>query len=107
MNVPSTEIDSIPAGAIVLDVRENDEWAAGHIDGAVHLPMGEVPDRLAELPTDQPVAVLCRAGGRSARVTAYLVQAGIDARNINGGMQAWEAAGRPMVSENGGPPTVI
>jgi rhodanese-related sulfurtransferase len=107
MNVPSTEIDSIPAGAIVLDVRENDEWAAGHIDGAVHVPMGEVPDRLAELPTDQPVAVLCRAGGRSARVTGYLVQAGIDARNINGGMQAWEAAGRPMVSESGGPPTVI
>jgi rhodanese-related sulfurtransferase len=106
-SVPTTDIDSIAADALVLDVREGDEWAAGHIDGALHIPMGEVPDRVGDLPAGKAVSVVCRSGGRSARVTAYLVQAGVDARNVAGGMQVWEAAGRPMVSETGAAPSVI
>lgn len=105
--VPSTTVDSIPAGAFLLDVREPDEWAAGHIASAVHVPMAQVPDRMAELPGDQPIAVFCRGGGRSSRATAFLTRNGINAHNVTGGMRAWEAAGHPMVSENGQPPTVI
>lgn len=105
--IPSTTVDSIPAEAFVLDVREPDEWSAGHIDSALHVPLAQVPDRLGELPKDRPIAVFCRGGGRSARATAFLVQNGINAHNVSGGMRAWEAAGRPMISENGEPPTVI
>jgi rhodanese-related sulfurtransferase len=105
--VPTTDIDSIPAGALILDVREDDEWAAGHIEDAVHIPMTQVPGQLAALPTDKSVAVICRSGHRSAQVTAYLVQAGLNAQNVAGGMQVWEAAGRPMVSETGAAPAVI
>lgn len=106
-SVPTIDIDSFPAGGVVLDVREPDEWAAGHIDGALHIPMNQVPDRVADLQDGKSVAVICRSGARSARVTGYLVQAGIDAHNVAGGMQVWEAAGRPMVSENGVAPSVI
>lgn len=105
--VPSTTVHSIPADAFLLDVREPDEWAAGHIDSAVHVPIGEVAERISELPSDQPIAVFCRGGGRSSRATGFLVQNGINAHNVAGGMRAWEAAGHPMVSENGEPPTVI
>lgn len=105
--VPNTTVDSIPAAAFLLDVREPDEWTAGHIDSAVHVPIAQIPDRISELPSDRPIAVFCRGGGRSSRVTGFLVQNGIDAHNVSGGMQAWQAAGHPMVSENGQPPTVI
>jgi rhodanese-related sulfurtransferase len=105
--VPTTDIDSIPDGAFILDVREDDEWAAGHIDGALHVPMGLIPQQLDALPADRSIAVVCRSGHRSARVTAYLVQSGVSAQNLAGGMQVWEAAGRPMVSETGATPTVI
>jgi rhodanese-related sulfurtransferase len=91
----------------VLDVREDDEWAAGHIDGASHIPMMQVPDHLVELPRQAKVLVVCRSGARSLQVTAFLTQQGWPAVNLAGGMQAWEAAGRSMVSENGEPPAVI
>ncbi|MBA3418717.1 MAG: rhodanese-like domain-containing protein [Geodermatophilaceae bacterium] len=100
-------VEELPASPTVLDVREDDEWAAGHIDGAIHIPLGELTGRLPELPDADPLVVTCRGGGRSARATAYLQQIGIDAANLDGGMQAWSAAGRSMVSESGAPPTVI
>jgi rhodanese-related sulfurtransferase len=102
--VPTVSVAGLPEDAVLLDVRENDEWAAGHAPQAVHVPMGQVPQRLDELATtfsDHPVHVVCRSGGRSARVTAYLTQAGWDAVNVDGGMRAWAAAGRPMVAEVG------
>ena len=94
----------VEASAYLLDVREPDEWAAGHAPGAHHLPMMEVPARLAEIPTDQEVVVVCRSG----QVVSYLMGNGWDnVRNLDGGMQVWAAVGRDVVSENGKPAQVL
>lgn len=104
--VPAVEADSVPSDAYVLDVREQDEWAAGHAPDAVHIPLGQLQSRADEVPADQNVYVVCRSGGRSARATAYLNAEGHSAANVDGGMQDWAAAGRPMVSDTGDPPAV-
>ncbi len=104
--VPTVSVSELPDDAVFLDVREDDEWVHGHIEGATHIPMGEVPGRLDELPEGDPLYVTCRSGGRSARVAAWLNQNGFDAVNVAGGMGDWEAAGRPMVSETGDVPFV-
>ncbi len=106
-NVPTVGLNAIADNDVVLDVREPDEWAAGRIDGALHVPMGAVPQRLEELPDDHRLAVICRSGGRSARVTAYLREQGLDAVNVDGGMTAWAQAGRPMVADGDATPQVI
>jgi rhodanese-related sulfurtransferase len=94
--------DQVEAGAYLLDVREPDEWAAGHAPGAHHLPMMEIPARMSEVPTDVDVVVVCRSGGRSGQVVSYLVGNGWDnVRNLDGGMRSWAATGRDMVSEDG------
>jgi len=95
-------------GAYLLDVREPDEWEAGHAPDAHHLPMMEVPARMAEVPTDAEVVVVCRSGGRSGQVTSYLIGNGWDnVRNLDGGMQSWAGAGRELVSENGQPARIL
>jgi len=106
-DVPSISASAVPDGAVVLDVREDDEWQAGHIDGARHIPLGQVPTRVAEVAGDDQVVVVCRSGGRSARATAWLLDNGVDAVNLVGGMGAWAAAGRPMVSDTGAEPVVL
>jgi rhodanese-related sulfurtransferase len=98
--------DPLPEGLTVLDVREPMEWVHGHVAGSVHIPMGEVPARLEDVPDGQ-VLVVCKVGARSARVAAYLVQQGRDAVNLDGGLLDWEAAGRALVSETGQPPQVV
>lgn len=98
--------DPLPEDLAVLDVREPVEWAHGHIEGAVHVPLRELPDRLADLPNRQTL-VVCKVGGRSAQAVGYLVQQGHDAVNLDGGMLEWEAAGRAMVSETGQPPQIV
>ncbi|WP_244524865.1 rhodanese-like domain-containing protein [Trujillonella endophytica] len=100
-------VAELPADAVLLDVREDDEWVHGHVEGATHIPMGDVPARLADIPEADPLYVVCRVGGRSARVAAWLNQNGVDSVNVAGGMGDWEAAGRPMVSETGQPPYVV
>jgi rhodanese-related sulfurtransferase len=106
--VPEVSAADVHGEMLVLDVREDDEWAAGHVPAAVHLPMMQIPQRLAEVPVDRDIAVVCRVGSRSAQVVAYLQANGIDrARNLGGGMFAWQAAGRPMVSEDGRDPRVL
>ena len=98
----------VEPGAYLLDVREDDEWAAGHAPGAHHLPMMEIPARMAEVPGDSDVVVVCRSGGRSGQVVAYLVQNGWDnVRNLDGGMMSWAAAGREVVTDNGQPARVL
>ena len=98
----------VQATAYLLDVREPDEWTAGHAPGAHHLPMMEVPARIAEIPRDTEVVVVCRSGGRSGQVVSYLMGNGWDnVRNLDGGMHAWAAAGRDVVSEDGQPARVL
>ncbi|WP_106128781.1 rhodanese-like domain-containing protein [Pseudosporangium ferrugineum] len=106
--VPSVTPAQVDASAYLLDVREPDEWQAGHAPAAHHLPMMEVPARIAEIPHDTEVVVVCRSGGRSGQVVSYLMGNGWDnVRNLDGGMQAWAADGRDVVSENGQPARVL
>ncbi|CAA9398129.1 MAG: Thioredoxin [uncultured Nocardioides sp.] len=83
-------------GGFVLDVREADEYAAGHVPGAVHVPMNEVPSRVAELPTDQQLLVICQVGGRSRQVVQFLQAQGLDAANVSDGTGGWAARGWPL-----------
>jgi rhodanese-related sulfurtransferase len=94
-------------GGFLLDVREVDEWEAGHAPEATHLPMGEVGDRIAEIPDDRVIVCMCRVGGRSGAVAAALADAGFEVRNAGGGMLAWEAEGLPVVTDAGGTGRVI
>lgn len=84
----------LAGGASLLDVREPDEWAAGHAAAAVHVPMGQLT--LDRVPPGRPVLVVCHLGARSAAVCGALRRAGVDARNVHGGMDAWEQAGLPI-----------
>jgi len=101
MAIPTTEVealpDVLPADLVVLDVREPHEWDAGHIDGALHIPLGDLPTRVGELDPSAQTLVVCHVGGRSARATAWLHAQGHDVVNLAGGMDAWEAAQRPVV----------
>jgi rhodanese-related sulfurtransferase len=101
MNQPVTVPDvlsaDLPAGVFLLDVREDDEWAAGHAPDAIHVRLGDLGARTGELPRDREVYVICRSGTRSA----YAAQA-----LTTGGMTGWAVAGRPMISEDGTEPHV-
>ncbi|WP_101253963.1 rhodanese-like domain-containing protein [Streptomyces barkulensis] len=104
--IPSVEATAVPSEGLLLDVREDDEWAAGHAEAALHVPMSEFVERFGEVTekaADRRVYVVCRVGGRSAQVTRYLLGQGIDAVNVDGGMLAWEAAGKPLVNDGQGP----
>lgn len=106
--IPTMSLSDVPNDAIILDVREVDEWAAGHAPGAIHIPLGDLPARLAELAGlgAGSTAVTCRGGGRSSRAVAWLTEQGYDVANLAGGMKAWQAAGKPMESDNGATPNV-
>ncbi len=82
-------------GVPLIDVREPDEYAAGHVPGAVSLPMSSIGDRIDELP-DGAFDVICQAGGRSARVVQALEARGYDATNVDGGTGEWIASGFPV-----------
>ncbi|GAA1499280.1 rhodanese-like domain-containing protein [Paeniglutamicibacter kerguelensis] len=102
----TVSVDQVPAGALVLDVREDYEWVEGHAAGAVHIPLGELPVRFEELDPDTDTYVICRTGGRSAQAAAWLVSQGYTALLVAGGMGDWLEAGLPLRSENGQEPTV-
>ncbi|MFE2041478.1 rhodanese-like domain-containing protein [Streptomyces sp. NPDC059477] len=103
--MPTVQVADLKDGDFLLDVREHDEWQAGHAAAALHIPIGEFVARYGELteaaPQDGRVHVICRSGARSAQVAQYLVQQGVDAVNVAGGMQVWEAAGHSVVTDNG------
>ena len=106
--MPTVTASQVEPDAYLLDVREPDEWIAGHAPDAHHLPMMEIPVRMAEVPADEDVVVVCRSGGRSAQVVAYLIGHGWDnVRNLEGGMQSWAAAGRAVISESGQPAQIL
>ena len=98
----SVDVDTVNAlrdnaGVFLIDVREPDEYAAGHIPGITLIPMGEVASRLAELPRDKEIIVTCRTGNRSGQVADLLRQQGFtNVHNMSGGIVAWEEAGYPV-----------
>jgi rhodanese-related sulfurtransferase len=108
--IPTVTVDGVPLplpeGLAILDVREDIEWRYGHIDGALHIPLRDLPARVSDVPEGQTL-VVCKVGGRSAQAVAYLQRQGHQVVNLAGGMLDWEAAGRPMVSETGAPPQVV
>jgi rhodanese-related sulfurtransferase len=108
VRIPDVSTAQLPADAYLIDVREEDEWQAGHAPDAVHLPMTQVPERLAEIPAEGNVVIVCRSGHRSAEVVRYLMGQGYgNVRNLADGMFGWVAAGRPLVSEDGDGPVVL
>jgi len=98
---PAEAVQLVREGAVLLDVREDSEWAAGHAEAAVHMPLGQLdPDRL---PEGHPVVAVCRSGNRAGKAAARLQTQGFDVHNLAGGMAAWEQAGLPLVTDSGAP----
>jgi rhodanese-related sulfurtransferase len=104
---PAEAVELVAGGAVLLDVREDEEWVAGHAPQAVHVSMGEVADRVGELPAGRTIVCVCRVGGRSGAVAEHLRGVGVDAVNLTGGMNAWAEAGQPVVDDAGSPGRVI
>ena len=94
---------ALAEGAVLVDVREADEWIAGHVADAIHLPLPEVGDHLADLPADRVILVVCRSGRRSVSAATLLTGRGLRAVNVSGGMIAWEASGLPIVTSSPAP----
>ena len=84
--------------AVFLDVREPEEYEAGHIERSTHIPIGQIAQRVEEVPTDRSIVVVCQIGQRSALVADFLTQRGLDAQNLEGGLEAWMAEGLPLRS---------
>lgn len=101
-DIPQVPVTELPddftdqPGRVLLDVREDDEWNAGHVRGALHIPLGEIPGRLDEIDLDSELLVICHSSGRSMRVLQYLEQAGIDGSCVRGGMLAWIENSKPV-----------
>ena len=91
----------------LLDVREPDEWQAGRIAGSQHIPLGQLRDRLAELPKDKTILTVCRHGNRSEAAARGLRTLGYTVENLDGGVTAWRRAGLPLDGHGGGPGRVI
>src|SRR3954466_8986488 len=111
MEIPTAEgsgvPDPLPEGLLVLDVREDDEWQAGHVPGSVHVPLRQLGERYADLPDADQTLVVCRVGSRGAYAAGFLLQRGVDAVNLAGGLVSWESAGRALIADDDHPPTVL
>lgn len=104
MQVTTPEIDAdqladaVRLGAAIVDVREPHEYVAGHVPGAMLMPMGQLTRRVHEIDRRGPVYVVCATGNRSATATDYLRSAGFDAYSVAGGTSEWTRSGRPVVA---------
>ena len=94
-------LELLDGDAILLDVREENEWEAGHAPMASLIPLAELPDQLDELPRDRLIICTCRSGGRSLRAATFLGENGFDVANLSGGMMAWFAEDLPFESDSG------
>lgn len=101
------EADAERDDLLLLDVREQWEWDAGHVAGSIHVPMSQLPARLAEIPDDRRILAICRSGNRSDRVTAWLSAQGRQAVNLDGGLKAWALEGLPLETTGGQPGQVV
>lgn len=103
--IPEIDTDELAhrleAGATLIDVREPAEYDEAHVPGAVLVPLGELEARVADIPDDRPVAVICRSGARSMRACEWLATTGRDVTNVAGGTLAWIASGRPVDTGDG------
>ena len=104
--VPQVPAADVPDQAYLVDVREDDEWLAGHVPDALHIPLGALRERCEQIPRGRDVYVICRSGARSARAVQALNAAGWQTLNVADGMHGWASAGRPMRSDSGVPPFV-
>jgi len=104
---PAEARDLQAQGAILLDVREDAEWQAGHAPKARHIPLHRLPARLRDLPPNRTVITVCRSGARSGRAAALLAREGREVLNLTGGMHAWARAGLPIVAAGGRPGRVV
>jgi rhodanese-related sulfurtransferase len=95
--------EMLDGDAVLLDVREESEWVAGHAPMASLIPLSELPDHLDELPRDRVIVCSCRSGGRSLRAATFLQENGFDAVNMTGGMLSWFAEDLPFESDEGDP----
>jgi len=101
--VDATEADRLQRqGAVLVDVREDDEWAAGRAPGALHIPLAQVGGAGADF-AGRDVLVICRSGGRSTQAAQILTASGVTVRNVVGGMTSWASAGLPVVRDDGSP----
>ena len=103
---PQQATELVEGGAMLLDVREPDEWTSGHAPGAVHIPMRDLPNRMSELDAGRSMVAMCRSGGRSRAVAEALIGNGFDVVNLAGGLRAWAAAGLPVETDAGAAGTV-
>jgi len=100
VQIPAEDaIQLVAGGGWLLDVREPGEWEQGHAPEAHLIPMGQIMDRIDEIPSEADVVVVCHSGYRSWQVTKALVEAGYDAVNVSGGMEAWQSAGGVVVTD--------
>jgi rhodanese-related sulfurtransferase len=99
MDIPEIDVAGLAAerarGVPLIDVREDDEFAQARVPGALHIPLGEVPERIDEVPSEGTVHVICARGGRSAKAVEFYRSQGVDAVNVAGGTLAWIDAGEP------------
>jgi rhodanese-related sulfurtransferase len=95
VNISTAMVESLRQrdDVVLIDVREDWEYAAGHIPGTVLIPLGQLSSRLAEIPTDKTVIAVCRSDNRSGQATRFLKERGFTVHNMTGGMIAWEQAG--------------
>jgi len=100
--VPEITVDELSErladDIVLIDVREPDEYATGHVATAIPIPLGQVPARSNEIPTDGEVYLICARGGRSRQAAEYLAERGVRAINVAGGTMGWIDSGRPVVS---------
>ena len=107
MDVPQLTVgeaaDALAGGAVAIDVRERDEWDAGHLEDSVHIPLSELGGRLDELPQDTTLVIVCRTGSRSDLAAHALARNGrTGSANLAGGLAAWVAEGRTLAPDGAG-----
>lgn len=112
MDAPMNDVDPATAQQMLddsdvtlIDVREDDEWAAGHAPDAVHVALGNLDP--SAFPPENTLVVICRSGARSAKAATKLAAAGLPVHNVVGGMKAWESLGQPVIRNDQTPGTVI